>query len=348
MLPRSDLRIPTILFQQLDNLFPDDALELTFEQFLTSLSLTEAEFRDPQCYIDGNQLMALLRLIEGTSKLTHPVLDGLQSFSAGNLGAAGLVGLNSFDLQQLLVLFQKFYPYFMPTVTLNFIEKDEEIWIDAEFASDFEEMGYLIMEFFLCGVKKLADELAYKPWPAIIELKHKRNRVHKVDTYLEDYNNFLNCEVKFGCEQYRMRWPKKSLSFRLKSPNSAIQNYAENLLIEQVESFSRKDSIAKKAKQKVFTAAKQGHHMDLAALADEFYMSPRTLSRKLAKENTSFKDLLSDVRIRNAKELLSKTDLQVKCVARKVGYQNSDAFSRAFKTQTGFSPAQWKQTQATV
>ena len=88
----------------------------------------------------------------------------------------------------------------------------------------------------------------------------------------------------------------------------------------------------------------RGSHLDLISLAHEFHMSPRTLSRKLAKDNASFKDLLNDVRITAAKDLLRQTDLPIKCVAFKVGYQNSDSFSRVFKTQTGQSPARWKQT----
>ncbi|HMO10893.1 MAG TPA: helix-turn-helix transcriptional regulator, partial [Actinotalea sp.] len=47
-------------------------------------------------------------------------------------------------------------------------------------------------------------------------------------------------------------------------------------------------------------------------------------------------------RVHRAQDLLASTDLGVAAVARRVGYDAEEAFSRAFKRGTGLSPAAWR------
>jgi AraC-like DNA-binding protein len=51
---------------------------------------------------------------------------------------------------------------------------------------------------------------------------------------------------------------------------------------------------------------------------------------------------LTDWRLHIAKELLATTDLSVFAVARRVGYDAEEAFSRAFKRAHGQAPAHWR------
>jgi AraC-like DNA-binding protein len=51
---------------------------------------------------------------------------------------------------------------------------------------------------------------------------------------------------------------------------------------------------------------------------------------------------LTDWRLHIAKELLATTDLGVYAVARRVGYDSEEAFSRAFKRAYGLAPTHWR------
>jgi AraC-like DNA-binding protein len=55
---------------------------------------------------------------------------------------------------------------------------------------------------------------------------------------------------------------------------------------------------------------------------------------------------LTDWRLHVAKELLATTDLSVFAVARRVGYDAEEAFSRAFKRAYGYPPGQWRSANA--
>jgi AraC-like DNA-binding protein len=55
---------------------------------------------------------------------------------------------------------------------------------------------------------------------------------------------------------------------------------------------------------------------------------------------------LTGWRMHLATDLLRSTDLGVAAVARRVGYESEEAFSRAFKRETGNSPSTWRATRA--
>ena len=57
---------------------------------------------------------------------------------------------------------------------------------------------------------------------------------------------------------------------------------------------------------------------------------------------------VTDWRLHVAKELLATTDLGVFAVARRVGYDSEEAFSRAFKRAYGLAPAHWRAERTAV
>jgi len=57
---------------------------------------------------------------------------------------------------------------------------------------------------------------------------------------------------------------------------------------------------------------------------------------------------LTEWRMHVAEELLASTDLGVAQVARRVGYESEEAFSRAFKRAHGSAPTVWRATRAAL
>jgi AraC-like DNA-binding protein len=55
---------------------------------------------------------------------------------------------------------------------------------------------------------------------------------------------------------------------------------------------------------------------------------------------------LTDWRMHVAEDLLATTDLGVQAIARRVGYDAEEAFSRAFKRAHGVAPSQWRLSRA--
>jgi len=82
---------------------------------------------------------------------------------------------------------------------------------------------------------------------------------------------------------------------------------------------------------------------DLARLCN---ISRATLARQFQEKlGRSASDLLTDIRMTLAANELRRSSLSTGAVAEAVGYQSEAAFQRAFKSNMGVSPAQWRKMQ---
>ena len=78
---------------------------------------------------------------------------------------------------------------------------------------------------------------------------------------------------------------------------------------------------------------------DAAQVARAVGVSTRTLQRRLKEQNTSFRELVLEVRIDVAKQLLSRGHLTIAEVGEAVGFAGVASFSQAFARHTGTTPS---------
>ena len=103
----------------------------------------------------------------------------------------------------------------------------------------------------------------------------------------------------------------------------------------------RKSSVVKKVLE--YVTANYADDINLKTVAAKFYMNPFYLGQLFNKEaGMNFNNLLNEVRIEKAKELLLKGTLKANEIAVKVGYSNPNYFLTVFKKITGMSPSEYK------
>lgn len=81
---------------------------------------------------------------------------------------------------------------------------------------------------------------------------------------------------------------------------------------------------------------------DSDEVAATLHLSPRTFQRRLARDGTSFRALLDEVREQLAEELLMTGGLPVTEVAHRLGYVETSSFSQAFRRWKGVGPREWR------
>jgi YesN/AraC family two-component response regulator len=83
--------------------------------------------------------------------------------------------------------------------------------------------------------------------------------------------------------------------------------------------------------------------MRLDDCARQFHINATYISRMFKKyTNVSFITYINELRIKKAVELLRDTDLSIKEIAQKVGYNNINYFYKSFKTIIGTTPKIFK------
>jgi len=73
-------------------------------------------------------------------------------------------------------------------------------------------------------------------------------------------------------------------------------------------------------------------------VAAELEVSPRTLQRRLAGNGMTHSQLVNQVRLSRACQLLARRDLQISDISRETGFATPSGFSRAFQAWMGASP----------
>jgi AraC-like DNA-binding protein len=83
---------------------------------------------------------------------------------------------------------------------------------------------------------------------------------------------------------------------------------------------------------------------DLAATADALHMAPSTLQRRLATDGTSFQALKDELRRDLAIVRLNTSSVPLAVLADELGFADSAAFQRAFKSWTGSAPGAYRRS----
>lgn len=81
----------------------------------------------------------------------------------------------------------------------------------------------------------------------------------------------------------------------------------------------------------------------LEAMAERFCVSSRTLKRRLAERETSYREIVESVLKDRAIQLLRYTNQSVSEIAYELGYADLSNFSRAFKKWTGKSASEFRE-----
>lgn len=91
--------------------------------------------------------------------------------------------------------------------------------------------------------------------------------------------------------------------------------------------------------------AASGGLPELALMAQQLHVSPRTLMRKLKLEGSSYQALLDANRKEQALWHLQHSNESVELIAEKLGYQDTSNFSRTFRRWCGVSPSEFRKNQ---
>ena len=126
----------------------------------------------------------------------------------------------------------------------------------------------------------------------------------------------------------------ESLSERLAGASSSDQEptaddntTANNFIVKQAISY-----IEQHYKEK----------LTLTDVAEKVYVSHWHLSKLLNSTGKSFSDVLNEIRIENAKELMEDSSLHIADISDRVGFADTAHFSRVFKKYTGMSANEYR------
>lgn len=85
--------------------------------------------------------------------------------------------------------------------------------------------------------------------------------------------------------------------------------------------------------------------LTLEGVAKEFHYNKNYLCQLLAKDHTSFHELLNEIRIYNACKLLRTTKRNVESIAEETGFRSMKSFYEIFKKLRGCTPSEYRENK---
>lgn len=160
------------------------------------------------------------------------------------------------------------------------------------------------------------------------------------------YARFRDVEprIRFGAAENRWLFPASLLDARLHSADAGALELAKEHCERLLTAATAQASLAARARRLVVRA--DAGILSFEQLAAALRISPRTLRRKLALEDTSYAALVDEARQQRAVLLVGASKHSIKTIAERLGYAKVSNFARAFRRWTGQTPAAYRGDRA--
>lgn len=163
--------------------------------------------------------------------------------------------------------------------------------------------------------------------------------IHKQPEDLTHYQQIFNAPLYFDQNIYALEFDKRVLS---SSPPQTDPNIKE-FFTDYIDKLNnhRGKSFGTLIEQLIMPLLNSGQCSE-QYIADILQINTRTLQRRLKAEHTSFKQLLTQIRLNLAKQYLRETNISLASLSDELGYAETSVLIRFFKNQTTFTPIQYR------
>lgn len=163
---------------------------------------------------------------------------------------------------------------------------------------------------------------------------------HAEPAHTAHYLQCFNGPIEFSAAHNAFVLPRILLDYKLEVPPEAPATMHEEAV---GHSLNNHQDIKETVRNLLIRDRVRVPNME--AIAAELCMTSRTLRRKLESQGCSFRSLADDVRCDLAKELLTRTGLDIGQIAERLSYSDASSFSQAFRRLTGISPSVYRQAE---
>lgn len=150
------------------------------------------------------------------------------------------------------------------------------------------------------------------------------------------YEQLLGCPVTFNAPVNALEFPRDALALPLVQANPVMRAHLAGLADSSLALLGE-HSLSRRLTQ--YIRQHPGHGKE--RIAEQFHMSGRHLTRKLAEEGFSFRQLRDRELLALAEAALARQE-KIQQIAEHLGFSDESAFAKAFRRWTGKSPTEYR------
>lgn len=247
--------------------------------------------------------------------------------------------LSSNNLKEALVFLEKYSLLISDNLELRISETDNQgvnlalpVLSDCFMAAPRHRTEMLISTLIswmqlLCGAKWRPQAISV-PFPAT--------------QYRDMYEKHWLSKVNFNAEQCSITFAKSWLEVELNQTNPHVQTMIRRDVEDEFRKLARSTSLADRIYM-AFINKKVRLNANQQEVASLFHISARTLNRHLQRDDTTLKQIVTQVRIEMAKQMLQDENMSIENISVELGLSGRRTLDRIFIKELGVSPAKYKQ-----
>jgi AraC-like DNA-binding protein len=293
---------------------------------------------DEQDFMPFDDFKELVKAISTASDKPWVGLDvaqNLQLSSHGNLGFAVTHGVN---LKECLVLIISYYQTRMQAMDIQSSIQNGVYTITVTELCDWHPVSSILHEVLALTLMNVLEYIIGNEVQACTF-----NFPYSKPDWSAKYTKILPCAVTFGHKLASINIPLPLLEIPCLSSNSRSVDFAKSQCDIELARLAHYETYC----EKITYLIENDHQYKLTveATAKHLNMSKSTLTRKLKIENTTFKQILDNLKKQRASHLLLESELTVEAIAFELGYEDYSNFGRSFKRWFNCAPSTYRQRQ---
>ncbi|MCU1646262.1 MAG: AraC family transcriptional regulator [Nocardia sp.] len=304
------------------------------EDCLAGTGLTKAALSDPAVEVQASQELAIMRnLLAHVDQARGLGMEAGLRYSLGNTGILGYALLTSPTIGDAVTVARRYAT--LSSAFIDFLLHENRDEVVLEFGTDQipDDVRGFVLERDLAAIAHVL--------PLLVGAVTTELRVLLEIQGFDFPREFLAIpglvvEIEDNAARTAITFPRAVLEL----PMAAADPQTWAMCVQQCQQLldrrTHRGGIAAQVRARLIQ--EPGQMPSMAAIAREYAMTERTLHRKLAAEQTSYRALVDEVRETIAVELLSN-GLTVEEVARHLGYSETAAFTHAYIRWRGHPPS---------
>lgn len=299
--------------------------------------LSDLDFGDPDARIPVKKLVSLWHASIALTGNPALALQLGNSTNPVNAGILYLVCMSAPDLQEMFERLTRYMHLFSESDSHSLIEESDYAKYIYRIEVPEAFTVYAIERTMATALRWFRTFTGLDIEPLSIDFQFRQ------PAYRDEYDKVFSCPLYFEQTSNAITFSKEIL----KTPTITYNAYLDELVKKQANNLllelSPAENIEKQTQNLILRELPAGR-VNVDVIADKLHMSRRTLARKLKEENTTFQDLLENIRKNLATSYLQQEKFCINDIAFLLGFSESSAFSRAFKRWFDYSPQEYRES----
>jgi len=315
-------------------------------QGLAQAGIPETLAEDPESRINGEHFETLLAWLIETSKDPLFGLHTSQFVQPGSYSVMGYIAMSAstiFEALSKVALYEKLVGDMGITETVMRDNLVEVRWICRHQRQPVRRhLIENVLGSWVLYTRWLADNPTLNPELVLLEHAPPENR-----KALEDYRRVFGCEVRFNQPCSALVSHPDVLQHRLRQPDPQLHSTLEAHAARKLQSLGIETTLTQKVRNRILASLNERLPRK-EQIAEDLGLNVRTLHRRLQDENTSWQDILDNLRQELARSYLKDTAMTQIEIAERLGYSDIRSFQRSFKRHHNTTPGEYRDTNKSL